>query len=214
MKKQAAIVLVAVLAAAFFTSCDSKTEVTKSTVELTKKGKIIEYTIEDFSESYYDETELKEYIDAAVEAYTGGSDSAVKVSECSVTDGSAVVTIEYESTETFGDFLDVAAFSGTVLEAQTAGYAFDVAFWEVTEDDYTEAKADDDSVESIIGKMTVDAGTVLENDDAKVLILCTDTDVIVPGTITYISDSSLSVTAKNTVTFTGEEQELIYVIYE
>ena len=130
MKKRLAFLCAASAAAALFSGCGGA-DVTESTVELKKNGRIVEYTVEDFSESYYDSGELQSYIDSAVEEWTGANEGSVRVKRSEVEDGTAYLTIQYDSAETFSDFNGIECFSGSIVQAQAEGYDFDMDFVQV-----------------------------------------------------------------------------------
>jgi len=187
MKKKAAVLL------GLLASCGS-TSVTENTVELKKNGKVIEYTVEDFSASYYDADELTEFVDAQVASYLEDSDATVKVTKNEVEEQTAWVTIEYDSTDTYADFTGTACFSGSVVQAQAAGYDFDVNF--VSADDEPGEEEESSVLTGLIG------GTAV--------------DVIVPGTVRYVSADTAAITGKSTVTTTADSNSdvLVYVVYE
>ena len=127
MKKRLAFLCAASAAAALFSGCGGA-DVTESTVELKKNGRIVEYTVEDFSESYYDSGELQSYIDSAVEEWTGANEGSVRVKRSEVEDGTAYLTIQYDSAETFSILTGLSVFSGSIVQAQAEGYDFDNGF--------------------------------------------------------------------------------------
>ena len=110
-----------------------------------------------------------------------------------------------ESMETFSDFSGVECFSGSIVEAQAAGYDFDLDFYPVTE-----GKAD---------KKSVKGSTLLKEDDLKVLIVKANSDLIVPGKIVYVSADGTEVTSEKQVNVTQKKQDtdeavLVYVLYQ
>ncbi|MCD8046084.1 MAG: hypothetical protein LUE90_05520 [Clostridiales bacterium] len=214
MKKKAAVLCVAAVSLGLLASCGS-TSVTENTVELKKNGKVIEYTVEDFSASYYDADELTEFVDAQVASYLEDSDATVKVTKNEVEEQTAWVTIEYDSTDTYADFTGTACFSGSVVQAQAAGYDFDGNF--VSADDEIGEEEESSVIEGTVSEASYLSGSeILEQDDLKVLIVDTAVDVIVPGTVRYVSADTAAITGKSTVTTTAETNSdvLVYVVYE
>ncbi|MCD8148419.1 MAG: hypothetical protein LUE92_02420 [Clostridiales bacterium] len=142
MKIKAAVLPLLAVSLCVLTSCGS-TAVTENTIELKKGGKVVEYIVEDFEASYYDADEMKSFIDTQVEAYLEDSDGSIKVSKNKVEDEVAYVTITYDSADTYADFTGTVLYAGDVLQAQTAGYAFDTDF--ISADDADAAVQDEDS---------------------------------------------------------------------
>lgn len=142
MKIKAAVLPLLAASLCVLTSCGS-TAVTENTIELEKGGKVVEYIVEDFEASYYDADEMKSFIDTQVEAYLEDSDGSIKISKDKVEDGVAYVTITYDSADTYADFTGTVLYAGDVLQAQTAGYAFDTDF--ISADDTDAAVQDEDS---------------------------------------------------------------------
>ncbi|MCD8153057.1 MAG: hypothetical protein LUD71_08375 [Clostridiales bacterium] len=154
-------------------------------------------------------------MDAQVASYLEDSDATVEVKKNEVEEQTAWVTIEYDSTDTYADFTGTACFSGSVVQAQAAGYDFDVNF--VSADEKTEEADESSVIEGAVSEASYLSGSeVLEQDDLKVLIVGAAVDVIVPGTVRYVSADTASIGGKNTVTTTAESDSdvLIYVLYE
>ena len=142
----------------------------------------------------------------AVEAYTQEhGKKSVSVTDSKVEEKKAYLTLQYEDAETFSDFSGVECFSGSIVEAQAAGYDFDLDFYPVTE-----GKAD---------KKSVKGSTLLKEDDLKVLIVKANSDLIVPGKIVYVSADGTEVTSEKQVNVTQKKQDtdeavLVYVLYQ
>ena len=213
MKKRLAFLCAASAAAALFSGCGGA-DMTESTVELKKNGRIVEYTVEDFSESYYDSGELQSYIDSAVEEWTGANEGSVRVKRSEVEDGTAYLTIQYDSAETFSDFNGIECFSGSIVQAQAEGYDFDMDFVQVGgEEDEPEGSSLEAAIQPV-----VPGETVTGDDELKVLIIRSHVDVRVPGEIAYVSDH-VNVEGGDTVRAdeddgSAEHDVLLYVLYK
>ena len=161
--------------------------------------------VETFDQSYYKEDELNSYIQNAVDDYTAEhGKKSVSVTESKVEEKKAYLTLQYENAETFQDFSGIECFSGSIVEAQSAGYDFEQDFYPVTD-----GKAD---------KKTVRGSSLLEDDDLKVLIVKENSDLIVPGKIAYVSTEGTEVTSEKQVNVTQKQQDtdesvLVYVLY-
>lgn len=216
MKKRLISLCLSAAAVSILAACGG-TDVTESTVELKKNGKIVEYTMEDFAESYYDADELKSFIQSEVDAYLEENDGSIKVSKSEVEEQTAYLTMQYDSADTFSDFNGIDCFAGSIVQARSAGYDFDADFIDVASGD-TDADPEV-SVDEIEILPVVPADIVLEDDDLKVFIIKDDVDIIVPGTIVYVSADHTEVTDSNRVSVSiGDEETgsdvLVYVLYK
>lgn len=186
-------------------ACGTKLDVQENTIALQRNGKILEVAVETFDQSYYKEDELNSYIQNAVDDYTAEhGKKSVSVTESKVEEKKAYLTLQYENAETFQDFSGIECFSGSIVEAQSAGYDFEQDFYPVTD-----GKAD---------KKTVRGSSLLEDDDLKVLIVKENSDLIVPGKIAYVSTEGTEVTSEKQVNVTQKQQDtdesvLVYVLY-
>lgn len=186
-------------------ACGTKLDVQENTIALQRNGKILEAAVETFDQSYYKEDELNSYIQNAVDDYTAEhGKKSVSVTESKVEEKKAYLTLQYENAETFQDFSGIECFSGSIVEAQSAGYDFEQDFYPVTD-----GKAD---------KKTVRGSSLLEDDDLKVLIVKENSDLIVPGKIAYVSTEGTEVTSEKQVNVTQKQRDtdesvLVYVLY-
>lgn len=206
MKKKAAILILGACAAAMLAGCDEKLDVNKNTIALQRGGKVLEAAVEDFSQEYYDAEELESYIQKTVDDYTADhGKNSVSVTESRVEDKKAYLTLKYEDVEIFSDFTGIECFSGSIVQAQTEGYAFDTDFYAVED--------------GAVSKETVSADEVLKEDDLKVFIVKENSDIVVPGKVVYVSAQGTGVSAKDTVTVEPKENDtdesiLVYVLYK
>ncbi len=202
MKKPVIVALACVLGVEILAGCGA-TKAETNTLVLQKGGKLTEMIAEDFSKDYYDEEELKSFMDEAVDSYVADHEKgSVKMSGYKVEEGKAYLTLKYADAESYADFKGVDLFCGTVVQAQTEGYKFDTSFVSVEEGEV---------------KNTADAKEVLSADKSQVLILHENITVQVPGTIQYVSAEGTEVTAKDTVKISNEEEPdlapVVYIIY-
>lgn len=187
-------------------ACGAKLDVQENTIALQRNGKILEAAVESFDQSYYDQEELDTYVQNAVDDYIAEhGKKSVSVTDSKVEEKKAYLTLQYENAETFSDFTGIECFSGSIVEAQSAGYDFDLDFYPVTD-----GKAD---------TKTVKGSTLLDDDDLKVLIVKENSDLIVPGKIAYVSTEGTEVTSEKQVNVTQKEQDtdeavLVYVLYK
>ena len=172
------LVLIIALAVFFFGSCGTNyAETDTNTVYVLKNGKIISTDVEAFDEKSYDKEALKAYIKENIDTYNAenGKDS-LKQKSFEVEEGEAVLVLEYASVDAYEGVNGVELFVGTVKEAQDAGYAFDVNFAKLSEGKALVAKADD----------------FVKADGYKVVIIKSNTKVVVPGKICYVSTQNIA----------------------
>ena len=85
MRRIICISLVCVLMTGLFSACGKSLEADRDTVYVQKRGAIISAAIADFDKDYYDEEELKSFVEERVEAYQEEhGKNSVKIDEFSV----------------------------------------------------------------------------------------------------------------------------------
>ena len=206
MKRIICISLVCVMMTGLFSACGKSLEADRDTVYVQKRGAVVSAAIADFDKDYYDEEELKSFVEQRVEEYQKeqGKDS-VKIDKFSVEEGVAKLYMKYDDYEVYQDFNEVKLFAGTVPQALAAGYDFDTEFTKVE---------DGKAAGSIENTEVVDT-------DYKVVILSEKVEVKVDGVIQYMSSEYTSVKEKDTVSIQvpeeagdGEELSLVYIVYK
>ena len=199
--------------------CGVKSDADTTTLYVEGSGKIEELTVEAFDKDYYDEEELKTYIDKEVDSYKkDGGTGNVKVKKCAVKDQVVKLLMEYDSAESYASFNDTEFYTGTILKAQADGYEFDLDFYAPQKENTKKEKVSD--TEETVGSVqeAVAISDVLAEDDNKVVILQQDTAVEVKGEILYVSEH-VEVTGKNTANVSGEgadsaDAKTAYIIYK
>lgn len=189
MKRKLYAALCIFASASIITACGTSFEADESTVYVTKQGNIIGADIEDFNEEYYDEEELRAYITESVENYVAsngdGSIELEKFETESSDDGiMANLYLNYATFIDYALFNDVTFFAGTISQAGEEGYEFNQEF----------AAVEDGSL-----KESVDAQSLLEDEEMKAVIIGEETAVKIDGTIQAVSDGSVEVLGKNLV---------------
>lgn len=243
MKKTAGLCPAILIMALSLSGCGGVSmDVGTNTLYVGSNGKITEVIVEDFGEDYYDEDELKSYIDDAVASYQEeNGKSGIEVKKYEVKNGVARLLMEYDGYDSYASFNEAKLYTGTLLQAQADGYDFDVNFKTPDESAETGTEAatvpeEEAATENVIQGQIIEENTetawepasetvsgisadeVLSEEDRKVLILEQDTDVKVKGEILYVSDH-VKVTGKDTATVYGEGSDsadtgLAYIIYK
>ena len=198
MKRLGCIGLTIMICAGMLAGCGSSLEADTNTVYVSKHGKVVSMDVEQLDQSYYDETELKEFVDSAVDEYnTENGKNSVKVDDLTVEDGTAKLRMDYETVDDYTAFNGVELYEGKIVQALAAGYDFDADFAGVDKDG------------SVTG---VTRGDILAQEDLKVVIIKANTDVKIDGKILYVSCDNVTVTGKDSVSIkegTGIEKTWI-----
>ena len=111
MKRIICISLVCVMMTGLFSACGKSLEADRDTVYVQKRGAVVSAAIADFDKDYYDEEELKSFVEQRVEEYQKeqGKDS-VKIDKFSVEEGVAKLYMKYDDYEVYQDFNEVKLF--------------------------------------------------------------------------------------------------------
>lgn len=181
------ILLIVILAVGIFVfgSCGiDYTETDTNTVYVLKDGKIVSTDIEKFNQQNYDSEKLKNYLDSVVDTYNNenGEDSLIQKS-LTVEENTAMLVLEYADTKVYKDISGVELFVGTIQEAKDAGYTFEAEY----------AKMKD-------GKAVVASAEEFMNDEEyKVIVIKSNTKVVVQGKIGYVSVQNVENVGKDYV---------------
>ncbi len=177
------------------TGCSLKSfDADTNTVYVKKDGSVMEAIIEDFSESYYDSTELESLINDSIDEYNGDT-QRVKLDKFNVKDNTAKLITEYETANDYAEFNEEDFFVGTISEAMKAGYDFDQEFTNLED-------------EIAIGSETIQSLT-----QYKVIIFEGKSEIKTDSKIAYISDNAELINEK-TAKLKEEAEGLAYIVYE
>lgn len=181
--------------ALFLTACGDKTfTADTNTLYIKLDGGIAEASFELFDKEYYDEQELKSFVEQEVRDYNYKNvKEAVAVDRVEVADNVAAAYLNYKTIKDYIAFNESDMFSGTVKQAMDAGYDFETEF--VSYDKGEKA----------------DILTVTDQVANKILILDDSIDMRFDGTICFVSSNVQKIDKKN-VTLT--QGGLSYIIYK
>ena len=166
------------LAVFVFGSCGTNyAEADTNTVYVLRNGKIISTDVEAFDEKTYDKDELKAYIKENIDTYNAeNGKNVLKQKTFKAEEGKAVLVLEYADVDAYEGVNGVELFVGTVKEAKDAGYKFDASYAKLAEGKAVTASADD----------------FTKSDDYKVIIIKSNTKVVVPGEICFVSTQNVA----------------------
>ena len=111
MKRLGCVGLSAVLSILTLAGCgQSDLKADTDTVYVEKNGSVLSMDVEAFDQEYYDEAELKEFVDSEVSDYNGQhGEKSVEVKDLSVEDKTAKLKLAYRTVD------DYTAFTGVEL---------------------------------------------------------------------------------------------------
>jgi len=160
-----------------------------STIIIHNDGKITSVMVEDFSQSYYDMTELEQMIRNEILAYnTTAGDGHIVLESIEQVEAYVKATMNFLSYEDYAGYNSTDFFVGTIQEAQAAGYDLDV----------TLASAADQSV-------TIGMSELLDMGEEKIIISSEPIHIRSYAKIAYISEGGELVDSKevNAAAITG-----------
>ena len=190
------LILIIILGVFVFGSCGTdyaKTD--RNTVYVLKDGKIISTDLEAFDGAKYDKAKLETYIAGIVDTYNkaNGEESVIQ-KEISVEENVATLILEYANADVYEDVNGVELFVGTMEEAKAAGY--------VILDEISFAKLADGKA---VAATTADFAN---NAEYKIVVIKSNTKVVVPGEICFVSTENISKVGEDYVVIESGSQLL------
>lgn len=173
-----ALILVIVLVAVLVSSCGTDyAKAETNTIYVLKNGKIISTDVESFDEDTYDKDELKSYMKEVIDTYNSEiGNNSLKQKSFDVEDDKATLVLEYADATVYEKVNSIELFTGSIKEAQDAGYLFDCEFAELADGKAVTANAED----------------FIKGEDYKVVIVKSNTKVVVPGEICFVSTENIA----------------------
>lgn len=194
MKKLKAYIAVVIMLM-LVTGCSLKSfDADANTVYVKADGSVSAAFIEDFSESYYDSSELESFINESVKEYNDGSEK-VKVEKFNVKDNAVKLITNYKTAIDYADFNKVDFFAGTIGDAKKSGYKFDQEFTNLEE------------------KIAISSETIKSLTQCKVVIFEENVQLKTDSKILYISNNAELVNEK-TGMLKSDAKGLAYLVYE
>lgn len=123
MKK--VFILAVTILAVFLCACTEQKpeDIGSTTVYIRNDGSITATFVEDFSQSYYDMTELQTATEEDVAAYNAAAgENVVEMTFFEVEGNIAKMQMDFADAESYSDYIGEVVFHGTVAEALEAGY--------------------------------------------------------------------------------------------
>jgi len=205
MKRIGCAILAVLMLGILFTGCGSVDSETNM-IFVEKKGQVQTVDVEEFDKSYYSEEDFKAYAQEAIDTYNKSHEvDAITFTEFTLEEDVAKLKMEYKSVDDFSNFNEITLYQGSVAAAVSDGYLFDVDFSKVEKGEVT-------------GKAT--RADILAEEGLSVVIIKANTNVMVDGTICYVSTANVTVTDKDTISIYDEENTSLstdvctYIIYK
>lgn len=190
------LILIIILGVFVFGSCGTDyTKTDMNTVYVLKDGKIISTDLENFDEKKYDQSELESYVAGIIDTYNkeNGEDS-VKQKEFSVEENAAALVLEYANADVYEDVNGVELFVGSIADAEKAGY--------VLTEEIEFAKMKDGKALAAV------PADFADNAEYKVIVIKSNTKVVVPGEIGFVSTENTAKVGKDYVVIKAGSQLL------
>ena len=132
-----------------------------------------------------------------------------------VEDGIAKLMMDYDDCQCYSDFNKRELFTGTVVQAIAAGYSFEGEFLAVSDGEAVGSQKGTEGTEAA-GTVTesVNKSTVTGDENFKVVVINEDTDVVIKGTILYVSAGSVTVKDSGTAAVRMLDDGVSYIIYK
>lgn len=201
MKKQIGVCLAALTVMLVIVGCGTKED--RTTLHIKSDGKVVENVTEKFDKDYYEEKELKDFVDKQVKNYIDETGKKkIKASGFSVDEDKAYMTLKFEDSEVYSDFNQETLYTGSVVQAVADDYDLPEHFYAV-KDGKVQKKETDKDIE--------------ENDDYKVVITSESVDVALPGKAVFVSRMDVKIKDEKTVSIQKENEDdtsLTYIIYQ
>ena len=186
------VVMIVTLAGCKKGNVSIKTSGIEANTMLIKSDGVVQVaTIEEFNESYYDLEELKVYINNNLAEFNQsvGNETAVVLDSLDKKNENAIMVLEYANMEYYAEFNEVEAKLLTT----------------VTDSDLGELP---DTLQSAQEEGTISKSELTSLEDAKVVILNEEFNLIVSGKIKYYSNGTL--VDKNEIQTSAEGTVVVY----
>jgi hypothetical protein len=214
MKKKYLILLIAVTALVML-GCKKKEESYTSArdhqIEVGAEGNITSTLIDVFDKDYYNQEEFRSLVENEIANYNSGNqEDVLELDILEVEEQNITLRMKYATAADYASFNKVILFKGTISEALAAGYDFNTSFIEL---DGQKAKEDE-----VAGNVIRELG-----NDYQVIITNEVVEIIVPSTISYISNNMGIETKKVayvedveaiTASTVDDSKTLAYVVYK
>ena len=193
MKKSLSLCLV-LTSTLLLAGCSQKFEPTESTIFVTSKGVVKSAIMESFDKGYYNFEELSADVQNMVQEYcSAGNENAIVMESIVESNDMVTLQMQYETVEDYTEFNDMILFSGTLSEAEAAGY--------------------------ILGEMYDTEGQlaeIAEEEKSTLKVIITEESVCIQTSkkIRYISDNVTMIDKKLARALEAGVDHLAFIVYK
>ena len=130
MKKKAVLICILIVMSFIAAACSSAEEeedYAETTITVSRKGKVSETIVEDFSKDYYDVNELRnEFADEIGRYNESIGAEEIRLGKVEVKDSRIFVNLDFTGPSDYESFIGQKLFVGSISEAYDNGYSMDV----------------------------------------------------------------------------------------
>lgn len=190
-------VLAVLILAGLLGGCTKETVAQANTVVVHKDGQITEHIMGDFTQPHYKESVLRQESEDEIASYNAeNGEGKVELTELSVENTLARMTVQFKSDEDYTNFNGVSLFAGTMKEAKEANQITSVVLTAVN------------------GKSEPENLTVLaEDENLHLAILEESRNIRTFNNIVYYSSNVSLVNSKEAAAVVEEDQKA-YIIFK
>ena len=177
---------------------------TTSTLTFTKGGEVIFEEVTDFDTQTYSKSEFKTSTKDLIKSFNETyGEKAISLKRISYRKGQVYIKTTYKDADCYAAFSSYKTYNGSYAGAVDAGYDFTELFSAVADGQKATAQ-------------TVNADDTF--GDYNVAIVDENVNVVIPGQIAYVSDTSTEIVDDHTVSISqadgnNDATDLVYIIY-
>lgn len=126
--------MILIVTVGILSGCSFEPNVKANTIFVQKDKTILAASIETFDKNYYNQNDLKKYVEQQVESFKQSHTTGnVKLKKITVKKQQAKLYMEYSDYKTYAAFNEATFFIGTVATAKKAGYDFGLNFYDAAQ---------------------------------------------------------------------------------
>lgn len=175
-----------------------------STLTFTKSGEVVFEEVTDFDTDTYSKSDLKSETKDLIKSFNNKyGENAISLKRITFRKGQVYIKTTYKDADCYAAFTSYKTYNGSYVGAVEAGYDFADLFSTVADGKKSAGKS-------------VNADSTFE--DYQVAVVDENVNVVVPGQIAYVSDTSTEIVDDNTVRISqsdgnNDATDLVYIIY-
>ena len=177
----------------------------ESTITFMDNGQVVFEEVTPFDTDTYSVGDLKDFANIKIDSFNDTyGEEVISLDKIKVKGDVAYIKTTYKSADIYSTFTAYETYQASYEDAVAAGYDFGALFSTVADGALTEGQ--------VVDSATLFAGS-------QVVVVDENVTVVVPGTITYVSNANIEVKDTDSVSITqadGNEDatDLVYIIYK